>query len=147
MNISFYILLLFVVSTCVSKLQPKPLDSSIGASGIQSSSSVNSTNVETLPIPYLIRKTRSITNSSFRTLVIQRRSETCFSKYPVKMCNPGESALQTESKKIELVCIEKNRHAFVQILAEESKKRIVTEVIDLYKTETYTYHQPTKCSN
>ncbi|XP_015793703.1 uncharacterized protein LOC107370230 [Tetranychus urticae] len=160
MNISFYILLLFVVSTCASKLQPKPLGlketkryvneySSIDASGIQSSLDSTAqlkTKVVPLPIASFIRKTRSLRSPYLRTLVFRRENEICFSKYPKLVCKQGETATKTETKEIDLVCFGKNQHPLYEKLITEVDSRVITELASLDRTETYTYNSPTECS-
>ncbi|XP_015793840.1 uncharacterized protein LOC107370362 [Tetranychus urticae] len=145
MNISFYILLLFIVSTYAGKLQAKPLelkeakehvDSGIDVTGIQST--VNSAN---------LMETRSTRNPSYRTLVIQRERWICFSKFPVYMCDPKEKALQTETRQVDLICLAKDSQPFVQHRSNEFEKHVITEVMDLAKTETYTHSSPSKCSS
>ncbi|XP_025018247.1 uncharacterized protein LOC112538502 isoform X1 [Tetranychus urticae] len=168
MNISFYILLLFVVSTCASKLQPKPLglketkrfvDSGIDASGIQSSSSLDSTTqlktkVVPSPIASFIRKTRSLSDPTLRTLVIRRwneirrrEMEVCFSKHPIFQCKSGQTATKTEPREIDLVCFGKN--PIEKLLSEKLLKEVEihgsTDLDSLDGTGTYDHDSPIKC--
>uniref|UniRef100_UPI0025A2D7EA hypothetical protein n=1 Tax=Klebsiella pneumoniae TaxID=573 RepID=UPI0025A2D7EA len=81
----------------------------------------------------------------FRTLVIKREKEICFSKFPAFMCGKNLKPTTTESREIDLVCLGINSHPTVQLWAKLAEKQVITELMDFDRTETFTYDKPARC--